>query len=88
MTHGGTVITRLTFEGLGWLVRLQQKKTNFFLTLAREVALGSALRKGDPLHYYLVTCEDRKAILVFLDGQQKPKGEVVKLRGTSFLVRH
>ena len=62
--------------------------TNFFLTLAREVALGSALRKGDPLHYYLVTCEDRKAILVFLDGQQKPKGEVVKLRGTSFLVRH
>ncbi len=75
------------FEGLGWSVRLQQKKTNFFLTLAKELVIGNALKKGDAMHYYLIDCRGRKAVLVFLDGQERPDAERLRLNGTTFLVR-
>ncbi len=41
---------KVKFEGLGWIVRLQQKGKQFFLTLAKEIALGNVLQKGDSLH--------------------------------------
>lgn len=39
------------FEGLGWKVRLQQKRSQYFLTMVKEVALGSGLKKEDPSFY-------------------------------------
>lgn len=75
------------FVGLGWNVRLQQKGKQYFLTLAKEVAIGNALQKGDPINYYFVECENRKAILVYLDGDPRPDGEIIKLRGVSFMLK-
>jgi hypothetical protein len=75
------------FEGLGWKVKLQQKRQQYLLTLAKEVALGSGLKRGDDLFYYLVECNNRKGLLVFLDGQERLKDEFVRLRGISFIVR-
>ncbi len=66
---------------------MQQKSHQYFLTLAKEIALGSGLKKGDQLFYYLVECDKKKAILIFLDGSQRPEGEVIKLQGISFLVK-
>lgn len=74
------------FEAIGWNVKLQQKSHQYFLTLPKEVALGSGLKKGDPLFYYLVNCENRKALLVFLDSGQRQKAEIVKLKGISYLI--
>jgi hypothetical protein len=76
--------TKSKFEGIGWSVRLQQKRANFFLTLAKELVVGNALQKGDEVFYYLVNCEGRKAVLVFLDGQERPKTDDVALNGASF----
>jgi hypothetical protein len=76
-----------TFEGLGWKVKLQQKRQQFLLTLAKEVALGSGLKRGDDIYYYLVNCENRKGILLFLDGNERIKDDFVRLRGVSFLVK-
>ncbi len=78
---------QVSFQGLGWKVRLQQKRRQYFLTLVREIALGSCLKRGDSLYYYLVTHNKRKAILVFLDSQEKPKDDVIKLKGIPFLVK-
>lgn len=78
---------KASFEGLGWQVRLQQKRTNYFLTIVREIVFGNALKKGDMLYYYLVNCDKRKAVLIFLDGKGRPEDELVKLRGNSFLVK-
>jgi len=75
------------FEGIGWSVRLQQKRTNFFLTLAKEIVVGNALKKGDAVFYYLVNYQGRKAVMVFLDGQERPDAERLRLNGTTFLVR-
>ena len=61
------------YEGLGWKVRLQQKRQQYLLTLVKEVAIGSGLRRGDELFYYLVDCEKRKGLLIFLDGQERLK---------------
>ncbi|MEM4263327.1 MAG: hypothetical protein QW666_00330 [Candidatus Woesearchaeota archaeon] len=83
----GWIKIQTSFEGLGWQVRLQQKRTNYFLTLVKEIVLGNALRKGDLLYYYLVNCNKRKAVLIFLDGKGRPEDELVKLRGNSFLVK-
>ncbi len=76
--------TKGNFEGVGWSVRLQQKRANFFLTLAKELVVGNALQKGDEVFYYLVNCEGRKAVLVFLDSQERPKTDVVALNSASF----
>ena len=75
------------FEGFGWKVRLQRRRTSHVLTLAKELVLGNALKTGDELLYYLVECVGRKALLVFLDGQERPKDECVKLNGITFLVK-
>jgi len=34
--------------------------------------LGNALKKGDDLYYYLVDCEGRKGLLIFLDEKERP----------------
>lgn len=81
------LITETKFVGLGWKVRLQQRRHQYFLSLVREVAIGNALKKGDEIYYYLVQHEKRKAILVFLDGDERPKQDVLKLGGFSFLVK-
>jgi len=76
-----------SFSGIGWKVKLQQKRQQYLLTLAKEVALGSGLRRGDDMFYYLVECGKRKGLLVFLDGQERLKDNLVKLKGISFLVK-
>jgi hypothetical protein len=58
----------------------------YFFTLAKEVALGNGLKKGDSIFYYLVECNGRKAILAFLDNSERPKDKTVKMKGVSFLV--
>ena len=77
---------KTNFCGLGWQVRLQQKKSSYFLTLVKEIVLGSALKRGDQLHYYLVNYEGRNAVLVFLDGEERPNQPKIRLDGTTFLV--
>lgn len=66
---------------------MQQKRTNYFLTLVKEIVFGNALKKGDMLYYYMVNCNKRKAVLIFLDGKVRPEDELVKLNGSSFLVK-
>lgn len=75
------------FLGFGWKVRLQHKRTSHFLTLVKELVLGNALRTGDELYYYLVECEGRKAVLVFLDKLERPEAERVRVDGVTFLVK-
>ena len=87
MVEHGVLTTKTFFQSLGWVVRLQQKRHQYFLTLAKEIALGSGLKKGDQLFYYLVECNKKKALLIFLDGDQRPKEEMIKLQGISFLVK-
>ncbi|MBD3361476.1 hypothetical protein GF358_01660 [Candidatus Woesearchaeota archaeon] len=77
---------QVSFQGLGRKVLLQQRRTNYFLTLVRELVLGNALKKGDSLFYYLVECNKRKAVLIFLDGKGRPGEDIIKLKGSSFMV--
>jgi len=72
-------IQQSKFEGLGWAVRLQQKRGYFFITLAKELIVGNMLKRGHPLYYYLVDCGGRKAILAFLDGKERPAEDLLKL---------
>lgn len=66
-------LNKADFQGLGWKVRLQQKRSYYFLTLVKELVLGNALKQGDEVYYYLVNCDGRKALMVFLDGKERPK---------------
>ena len=81
------VQTKTAFKGLGWKVRLQQKGQQYLFTMVKEVALGSGLKRGDDIFYYLVECGSRNALLVFLDGKTRPDDELVKLKGISFYVK-
>lgn len=75
------------FEGIGWKVRLQQKRSNFFLTLSKELILGNALKRGDEIFYYLINCEGRRALLYFLDGKERPEANEVQITTTAFIVK-
>lgn len=75
------------FEGIGWKIRLQKKRSNYFLTLAKEIVIGNALKKGDEVFYYLMDCEGRKALLVFLDGKERANTNSLQLKGISFLIK-
>lgn len=75
------------FEGIGWKIRLQQKRTNYFFTLAKDIVVGNALKKGDDIFYYLVCCEGRKALLVFLDEGERPLKNSVQLNRISCLIK-
>lgn len=85
--HSATIQKNTVFEGIGWKIRLQQNRTNYFLTLAKEIVVGNALKKGDEVFYYLVNCEGRKALLVFLDEKERPTENSIKLNGVTFLVK-
>ena len=61
----------VSFIGLGWRVKLQKRRTSYFLTLVREIVLGNGLKQGDELFYYLVDANGRKGVLVFLDGKDR-----------------
>lgn len=74
------------FEGIGWKIRLQQKRSNYFLTVAKEIVLGNALKRGDDLFYYLVDCEGRKALLVFLDSQERMEDARVFMNESRFFI--
>jgi len=75
---------QLIFEGVGWTVRLRQKRTNHFISIAKEIVLGNLLKKGDDLFYYLVDCQGQKALLLFLDGKERPKGTHVQISKSTF----
>ncbi len=57
------------FQGIGWKHKIQEKRSYNFITLAKEIILGSILKKGDELYYYLLEVEGRKALLLFLDKE-------------------
>ena len=53
----------LKFQGICWKLRLQAKRTQYFVTIMKEIVLGNALRKGDYVFSYLVEFKGKKAIL-------------------------
>ncbi len=63
----------INLEGLGWTVRLRKTRKNHFITIMKELVIGNCLKPGDPLYYYLTSTNNRKAILIMLDG--KPLNE-------------
>jgi hypothetical protein len=65
------VTKMLDYTGLGWKVKLRQKRASYFCTLAKEIIVGNALKQGDELYYYLVNVEGRKGVLMFLDGGER-----------------
>lgn len=59
----------LSFVGIGWAKRLRKSKQEYFLSVARDIIVGNAIRKGEALFYFLVKYKNRNAIIVFLDGK-------------------
>jgi hypothetical protein len=75
------------FEGVGWRIRLQQKRGYYFITLAKELIVGNMLKKGNPLYYYLVDFGGRKALVAFLDGKERLPEDSLKLDRVAFLIK-
>ncbi len=69
----------IDFKGLGWKIKLQERKKNYFITLVKELVLGNLLKKGDELYYYLTDIEGKKALVIMLD-----KNPLTKIPTTIF----
>jgi len=66
----------IKYQGLGWKVRLRKRRYSYLITLAKELILGNSLQENNELYYYLVNVNNRNAILLFLDGEEKPNDGV------------
>ena len=75
------------YSGLGWLVRLQKKGNSYYLNLVRELVLGNCLQKGQKMYYYFGSVDNRKVVMVFLDGKERGGDAEVKVDSRTFLVR-
>lgn len=70
----------LNLAGLGWKVKVQEKKRNYLLTLAKELVLGNLIKKGDELYYYLGDINGRKAIITLLDSKPLENSEKIMIK--------
>ncbi len=59
----------ISFVGIGWEKRLRKVRSNYTLSIAKDIIFGNALRGGQALSYFLVRYKNRNAVLVFLDGR-------------------
>ena len=59
----------LSFVGIGWEKRLRRVRSNYTLSIAKDIIFGNALRGGQALSYFLVRYKNRNAVIVFLDGK-------------------
>lgn len=79
---------QLAFQGLGWIVKLQRKRNNHTISLAKELVLGNGLYKGSELYYYLTKFNGRTAALVFLDGKGIENSKVIPIRRSKVLLEN
>ena len=65
-------ILTLEIEGIGWKSYFQIKRGTTRVSIKKEVAIGLALRKGQPTFAYLTRCltTNRPVILFFPDGKE------------------
>jgi len=57
---------------IGYATKIQKRRTTFYITINRVIAVGSGLKAGDELFSYL--CEDpkgRSILVTYLDGEQR-----------------
>ncbi|KKP30757.1 MAG: hypothetical protein UR15_C0001G0002 [Parcubacteria group bacterium GW2011_GWA2_31_28] len=67
---------RFGFMGIGWKSKLLKKRATFYISINKLVVDGCCLEKGDELYSYLSEDEqDRKIVLVYLDGKKRGKNE-------------
>ena len=59
----------IEYTGIGWKHRIRQRRASYCITIAKEVVLGNLLQEKAHLYYYLAKCENRNALLMFLDGK-------------------
>ncbi len=72
------------YQGLGWKVKIQQRHESYYVVLAKEIMFGNALKKGSELFTYLVDCEGRKALMVYLDQKEREIDQSVATSTISF----
>ena len=78
----------LEFQRLGWIVKLQGRRNNHSISLAKELVVGNGLYKGDELFYYLTKVNGRTAALVFLDGKGVENYQVIPIRKGKILLKN
>ncbi|HLC74409.1 MAG TPA: hypothetical protein VJH88_00970 [Candidatus Nanoarchaeia archaeon] len=61
----------LEYLGLGWKLRLRKSRASYYITIAKEVALGNLMPGKTYLYYYLVKYSHRNALLIYLDGEPR-----------------
>ena len=66
----------ISFESIGWISKVAQKRATFSISILKPIVLGSCLEKGQPLYCYAAKDEQKRPImLVYLDGKQKRSGK-------------
>jgi hypothetical protein len=66
-------IAALDFDGIGWKSYFQIKRGTTRVSIKKDVAVGLALRKGEPTFGYLARDLDsnRPVIVFFTDGLER-----------------
>ncbi len=75
---GIIIMIGLDFDGLGWKLKVQEKKRQHILGLPKQVIIGNMLNKGDSLYAYLVRDGNKKkGLYIPLDTKLEERKESV-----------
>lgn len=68
----------ISFDRIGWISKIAQKRATFSISILKPVALGTCLEKGQRLYCYSAQDEHKRPLMVvYLDGKQKRSGKGV-----------
>lgn len=59
------------FLGIGWKSKIILKRTTAYLSINKLVVNGCNLERGMELHSYLAEEDNRKIVIIYLDGKKK-----------------
>jgi len=67
----------ITFVGLGWEKRIRKIGYSHLLLIDKSLIIGNQITSKKPLYYFLIEHDNRKALLVYLDGHGSKVSEKI-----------
>jgi len=56
---------------LGWVTRIEKKKSTFKITVNRQVSVGCGLKTGEEIFGYYTSLNGRPVAIYYLDGKDR-----------------
>ena len=80
-------LTRIKFQGLGWICRVRKVRNSHFILIPKNVALGSLIKKGDCLQQFGATFNDKTILITVLNKEGLEEIKTAQVEKNTFMIQ-